>query len=60
MSPECWSWHSKGGGSHEERDLLISGGLNGSRDYSYHSGDSGSYENWVVKKCLKFEKVRKN
>lgn len=45
---------------HEERDLLISGGLNGSRDYSYHSGDSGSYENWVVKKCLKFEIVRKN
>lgn len=45
---------------HEERDLLISGGLNGSRDYSYHSGDSGAYEKWVVKKCLEFEKVRKN
>ena len=45
---------------HDERDLFISGGLNGTRDYSYHSGDSGAYEKWVVKKCLEFEKVRKN
>lgn len=36
----------------EMRDLLISQRLNATRDYTYHSGDRGIYENWVVEKCL--------
>lgn len=36
----------------EIRDLLISRRFHTSRDYNYHSGDRGIYENWVVEKCL--------
>lgn len=35
----------------ETRDLLISQ-CNNTRDYHYHSGDRGRYEDWVVEKCL--------
>ena len=35
----------------EMRDLLISQ-RNNERDYHYHSGDRGRYEDWLVEKCL--------
>lgn len=35
------------------RDLLVSQcNMNNARDYHYHSGDRGRYEDWVVEKCL--------